>query len=414
MVKLAHTIILLGVFSTFVYAQVPDMLSGTFSNGVLTLTLSSAGGRYSGTASTQGKNYPVVLELSAGSVVQGYYSDQGQQYPMYGTIGNGGLSLVIDGLEFQLVRQETAVTTSSNNRPTQSPAAIAPNPAGKPLAVSGNEVGDKYLGFKFRPPAGWIAQKTDGGYLLGSNTEKGFIVVIPHEYTTLEQVKTAAYEGMADENGTVLQVTGDMQAYGKNGLVADFGGSVQWKPATGRAVGMLSPYGGGITIMTAVEKQSYSPAYAGYVEQIANSVVFSRPEIPPVADEWKQNLTNCRLTYMWSYSSSGYGDGSYAGGSQQTTIDLCGRGFFNYSDNNSMSVDAGSGTSGYGGGQSQGSGTWKVVGRGNQAVLVLTFHDGQVYEYRLSMQEGKTYLDDKRYFRTYSNDSSAEHRPQCW
>ena len=120
---------------------------------------------------------------------------------------------------------------------------------------------------------------------------------------------------------------------------------------------------------------------------------------------------------MWSYYSGG-SDGAYAGGSQKTIIDLCPQGYFTFSDNNQMAVDGGFGAgynaSGYGSGSDKGNGQWQVVKRGQQPVLQLTFCDGRVQEYVLSYQDGKTYLDDRRFFCTYANDPVAEHRPQCW
>jgi hypothetical protein len=111
-------------------------------------------------------------------------------------------------------------------------------------------------------------------------------------------------------------------------------------------------------------------------------------------------------------------DGAYAGGSQTTKIDLCSQGYFRYSDSNQMAVDGGFGSgynaSGYSGGADQGQGQWEVAARGQTPLLRLKFHDGRVLEYVLSMPDGKTYLDDKRYFRTYSNDSQPDQRPQCW
>ena len=70
------------------------------------------------------------------------------------------------------------------------------------------------------------------------------------------------------------------------------------------------------------------------------------------------------------------------GGSQAATIDLCPQGYLRYSDSNEMAVDgcgsAGCGASGYGYGNDRGNGTWKVVGGGQKAVLVLAFHDGRI------------------------------------
>lgn len=399
--------ILLALFPVFVARASAD-LTGTFRNATLSISLHPQDQYFAGTAIAGGREFPVVLQVLPGALVQGYYTDAGQQFPIVGTLQENSLNLLIDGVEFLLTKETAPVTPA---------AASVGNSAARPLTGNGNETGDKYLGFKFTPPAGWEAQFTGAGYLLVSRTEKGFIVVLPHEYSTVEQIKIATREGLADQNGTNLQVSGSPQSFGASGIAVEFSGVVQGQAARGRAISLLSPYGGGITILAAVEQATYSTSFARYVESIAQTVVFSKPEIPPVAEQWRQQLANCRLTYLWSYYSGGGSDGAYAGGSQQTVIDLCAQGFFRYSDHNQMAVDGGNafgaGASGFGGGSNQGNGTWKITARGAQPVLVLAFHDGRVQEYRLSQQDGKTFLDDKRFFRTYANDPNPEHRPVC-
>lgn len=287
-----------------------------------------------------------------------------------------------------------------------------------PSGSTSNEIVEKYHGIRFRIPDGWVAKKTEVGYLFGSNTMKGIMLMIPHEITSLAAMRQEAQKGIIDE-GTALYLDGTITPFGKTGLAGRYRGTMQGQQATAYAIGLLAPQGGGgVTILIAVESASYTPEYQKVAETLAKSVKFFQPETPSIAEEWKQRLNDCRLTYMWSYYSGGGADGSYAGGSQETVIDLCSRGFFRYSDNSSMSVDGGYGSgynaSGYDASRDTGQGTWEVVGRGQQAVLVLKFHDGRVWEYTLSMQEGKTYLDDKRYFRTYQNSPMPEHRPNCW
>lgn len=385
----------------------PD-LAGTFGNADLSITLQLQERHFTGTVTASGGQFPVVLQVSQNAEIQGYYIDQLQQFPIVGSVRENGLYLLIDGTEFFLTKQNESV-------PVTSGAPVTPSNA--PLTVSRDEVGDKSLGFKFTAPAGWEAQSTGSGYLLGSRTEQGFILVLMHAYSTVAQLKSAAQEGLADANGINLQVNGAARPFGSGGITVDFSGRIQSQAARGRAISLLSPFGGGITIMGATGQAAYSDNFAGYVESIAQTVVFARPEIPPVAEQWRQQLSNCRLTYLWSYYSGGTGDGSYVGESQQTTIDLCAQGFFRFSDNNQMAVDGGNtfgaNASGFGGGSNQGNGTWKIAAQGLQPVLVLTFYDGRVQEYRLSQQDGKTFLDDKRFFLTYANDSNPEYRPVC-
>lgn len=399
------------------FAQNPakDPFLGTFSGSSLTLTLQNQNGSYTGQAMFQGQNLSVTAKRVNEAMIYGTYTFQGQQLPFQAKLQGNKLTLLAGGETYVMTRQRGNVDSNDAN-PKSQPVPSSPTQPGK-FNLRAGEVGDPYWGLKFSPPQGWVDQKAEQGFLLGCETKKGFILILPHEHGSLNELRAAAKEGLADENGTMLQVDGEIKSFGENGVAANFRGTVEWQKAKAYAIGLLSPFGGGATILTAVTEADFSEEYIGFTESLAKSMKFSKPEIPPVTEEWKQRLAGARLTYLWSYYSGG-SSGSYAGGSQKTTIDLCQQGYFNFSDNNELAVDGGFGSgynaSGYGGGSDRGNGRWEITARGQQPILKLKFHDGRVFEYVLSIQDGKTYLDDKRYFRTYSGDPVEEHRPQCW
>lgn len=390
-----------------------DPFVGSFSGSGLSLTLSSQEGVYTGNATFQGQNLNLTAQKVNDNMIYGTYTLQGQQFLFQAQVQGNTMTLVAGGEQYILTRQTASATRQNQASAATSPAAAT----SEKMKLKPGEIGEPSLGFKFTPPEGWSPNQLQGGYLLGSQTQKGFVLILPHQYTSLQQLRAAAQEGLQDENGAMLQISGEVEEFGQNGVAVNLSGLVEWQKAKARAIGLLSPHGGGVTIIAAVEEQTFGPEYVHLAEKVANGMIFFKPEIPPVADEWKQKLSGARLTYMWSYYSGGSG-GAYAGGSQETVIDLCPQGYFNYRDNNQMAVDGGFGAgyhgSGFGGGSDKGSGVWEVTARGQQPILRLKFHDGRVFEYAVSIQEGKTYLDDKRYFRTYNNAPVAEHRPQCW
>lgn len=391
--------------------QASDPFVGEFSGAGLSLSLRNESDVYSGTATFEGQTLQVSAQKLSDNVITGTYTLQGLQHPFQAQVTGDQMILVAGGEQYQLARQSARASSSAT-------AATQPSQAGKAkVNFKPGEVGEPSLGFKFTPPEGWSPNQLQGGYLLGSQTQKGFVLILPHQYATLDELRAAAHEGLQDENGTMLHLEGEIESFGENGIAVNFAGLVEWQKAKARAIGLLSPHGGGVTIIAAVEEQSFGPEYVQLAEQVANRMTFFKPEIPPIAEQWKQTLSGTRLTYMWSYYSSGSG-GAYAGGSQETVIDLCPQGYFNYRDSNQMAVDGGFGDgyhgSGFGGGSDKGSGVWEVAARGQQPILRLKFHDGRVFEYVVSIQDGKTYLDDKRYFRTYNDAPVAEHRPQCW
>lgn len=387
------------IVSATLWAQASDdPFARTFSNQNLVFELEARSGGYAGTVSVGGQAFSVQAQKLNATTLQGTYDYYGLAIPFQATLQGNTLTLSSEGEVFRLTRQ-------------------GGSGAAKTEAGHLGEVVEPYWGIRFKSPEGWIPQKTPAGYLLGSHTKKGFILVMQHDYTNVEQLRAAASEGLIDENGTALQLSGEVEAFGKQGVAANFEGTVEWQPAKAYAVGLLSPHGGGVTILTAVETGSFSDDYRGYVRAIAQSMVFSKPETPPVAEGWKQKLNGARLTYMDSYYSGGV-DGSYVGASEKEIIDLCPQGYFNFSGHSSLAVDGGTGggynASGFSGGNKQGSGTWEVVHRGNETVLTLRFHNGQVSEYTVTEEDGKTFLNGRRYFRTYANSPVESGRPQCW
>ena len=53
--------------------------------------------------------------------------------------------------------------------------------------------------------------------------------------------------------------------------------------------------------------------------------------------------------------------------------------------------------------------------QGGEVVLHLRFNDGSTNTYTLGYEDGKTYLNGRRWLRTCNpNDQVVEARPQCW
>lgn len=267
----------------------------------------------------------------------------------------------------------------------------------------------KALGLKFTIPSNWVGQETEEGMLLGSNTEAGLLVVLPHEYTSFEQIKQGADEGLVDE-GIQLRRSGAFRQEGSRGLGAEFSGMVQGESAKAYVIAVLNPKGGGITVMALTTTAIYSEQLVSRARSLAGSVVFFEPEVSSAIQEWKTFLSNVRLAYISSYSSSG--GGSYGGYSDETVISLCGAGYYKFSSKSSMSIDTG-GAFGSSHGSDQGAGSWNVVSdaQGNP-LLVLKGHDGTNYQYKLSYEDNKTYLNGRRYFRTLPGDQNG-YGPDC-
>ncbi len=269
-----------------------------------------------------------------------------------------------------------------------------------------------YYGIKFTVPQGWVAQEGEDMYILGSHTIPGVIIITEHQYGNLDEIRREAAQGIVDENGTNLKLTSELKPFGKQGLVGDFAGTLEWQQVKARGISLVARANGGVTMLIVTEPQLFSSEHEQAIATLANSFEFSTPKSNPAVSQWKTDLSGCRLSYYNTYSSS---DGSdFSGYSDKTVIDLCAQGYFQYSDNSDMSISTG-GSSAYSYNNNDGAGTWEVVQDGGEPVLQLKFTNGNISEYALTTnQDGHTLLNGSRFFRTCNpNDSVEAARPNC-
>jgi len=288
------------------------------------------------------------------------------------------------------------------------------------LAQQTGEVSFPEYGLSFTIPDGWAGQVMGEAFLIGHQTQPGFLMLTANEARSLEQMRQEASQGMNDPaNGLFLQPEGTLESIGDHGLGGAFSGSMGGQPVKSYLVGLINPHGQGVLVMSAVAAPQWSAQYRELALQLAGSVRFSKVEKAPVAAqggsvaEWKHRLGNTRLTFMESYNSIDYSnpDVTIGGGySRKEVIDLCVQGYFNYASNNSMSVTGGANVSGNAYGNSKGAGKWDIREEPNgNKTLVLSFHSGESYEYVLSYLEEKMHLNGDRYYHTWT----GENAPNC-
>lgn len=260
--------------------------------------------------------------------------------------------------------------------------------------LTGN-VEDRYLGISFHVPDDWTTYNTGAGYLMASETQKGFILIMQNEFNTIEALQSAAREGIVEEeSGIFLMPEGDIDPFMDHGVQAEMTGMVEWQHAKAFAVGLLTPFDTGVTILTAVDPGIFSKEYVYRVQKIAGEMTFAKPQDHPVVEQWKESLSGMRLTYMNTYSS-----GTSGGFSDKIEIDLCPGGSFTYSDRSTISVNSGGGSM-FNHDRNRGDGNWDIIDSGGQPALQLTYYDGSNRTYQISVDGDTFYLDSRRYFRT--------------
>jgi len=264
------------------------------------------------------------------------------------------------------------------------------------------EVDYPYLGIKFTIPDAWMGQEYGEGYMMGSNTEPGFILMLTHQANTIEQLTAEAKAGIMEADGTQLTLQNELENFEGQAVGGVFGGVLQGtQTVQGYIAASLNPYGQGVTVMAITDPPNYSERYRDLALEIIRSLKFAQPKESPATKEWKETLKGAKLTYMSSYTSSGYD--SFGGYSAKTEILLCSNGQFSFYSSSSVAVDTG-GAFGNSSGQNQGQGTWNVASDGTGTPLLnLNYTNGQVSSYKITYSDGKTYLDGERYFRTYDH-----------
>lgn len=371
-------------------------------------------GQIGGSLTAPGVSFQVEGFVEGGGVVGAIYNRQiGIHF--YAEVHDGGLSVTL--VEVDESGQpdfgrttELSFARGAQGTPAGAPAASAPGepapvasrpeatpPGGSPAVrpVSGDLSGDPSLGYFFRTPSGWGANQQGSLFLLGSDTHHGLILILPHELGTLDALAAEARQGLHDE-GVSLRLDGAVQEFGDRGIAADFAGVAQGQPARARAIGLLSPHGGGVTIVALVASASYGPRYDAWVEEIARSMDFRAPETGPIARQWEEEVRGRHLRFMESYYSGG---GAGAGGySLQRSIYLCSNGEYLYRDSSVISADV-SGGSASGIGRGGETGRWEVTARGQDGILRLVSAEGHVRQYTLSWRNNLVHLNGERYFR---------------
>ena len=268
----------------------------------------------------------------------------------------------------------------------QSPAPAIPqpsNPAPAPAAPpqpsgGGNAVSVTELGCSFTIPAGWNGQKQGEAIYLTSTNYKGFILIQRHAYKSLQQMANEASQGIVDEStNTRLMPVSQFQPFGKNGMVAEFSGTAQGQKSRTFAIGLISPQGGGVTIMAATEEASYSSDYSDFVLAIAGSLSFvpggasggSQIPSPQSSGGGDMDLMKYFAGEWYAYSS---GSTISGGAGTERTMTLCPDGLFR--DSSEFSASGG----GWGAANAQsGWGRWIIQGDKSQGVIMVTYPNGQ-------------------------------------
>jgi len=387
----------------------------TMTSGGVTLTLvleQDAAGRISGTlSSTKGTRFRLEGKIQegiatgncSGEAGQSYFEAEFEEAKLIFTLvevsaGGEGASRSLEFVRSSGGGTKAAppVPSAPAPRSEAAPSPQAPPAPAPKIPDSGQRLSDPQMGISFVPPSGWIAQKQGEVFLLGSNTHKGFILIQPHSFSGLKQMAEEAGQGIVEEDsGIRLMPASKLQAFGSNGLSGDFEGIVQGRQAKAFAIGLLSPKGGGVTILAAVESGSYTKDYPGFVRSIASGLKFV--EAQPSGPAGSSGPSDAGLMKYFAGEYYSYSSGSTLSGGAGTerTVTLCPDGI--YRDSYEFSASG----SGWGGANSQRAGArWSIQGDKSRGVISVTYANGQtkrVSYQALSKDEGTILFDGVKF-----------------
>jgi len=258
--------------------------------------------------------------------------------------------------------------------------------------VAQNIVEYTALGLRFEVPDGWQGQEGDGMYIIQRPGREGALVLMPHPATTLDELRAGAREGIEAGSGSSLSLHGDVQPFGTIGVRADMAGIVEWMPVEAHAIGLLNPYGRGVTVIALAPLRQFTDTHRDYAESLAYSIEFSAPVEPPVVQQWRDGLLYRQLA---KYNTNTASDGS---SSERVLLTLCDGGFSRYASYSYYRTGAGANSDA---GATTEYGTWEVVSDlADGALLNLTYDTGEVASYELTFEDDKIYLDDARYLQS--------------
>jgi hypothetical protein len=89
-----------------------------------------------------------------------------------------------------------------------------------------NTIKDDSLGVTFIVPDGWSATKKPVGYVMGSASTQGFMLLNTDDFNSLKSLKAAMETGIEQQDGSMLTPDGDLAMLGKLGVSGMYQGVI--------------------------------------------------------------------------------------------------------------------------------------------------------------------------------------------
>lgn len=251
--------------------------------------------------------------------------------------------------------------TKSSLPPVQQAATSTKTPAAEtstatPAAVIipenfSNVIKDPGGTFTVSIPDGWQSKLQDDVYVLTKAGETTEIRIDAHHYSNRQQLLR---EGNGEEFEDIFNyIKMTSQPYGTQHVRTTSQGKTKGRNVVIETLALYSPHGGGALIGSIIYDKNRVPEYFSLIEQIAQTVVFEKPAED---NTWLNRVRGKQLLYLKTIS----------GGSTKYYYNLYSNGRYDYVYTYTYNSN-----SFYGSDNDRDQGTWKIVNRGNKAVLIL-------------------------------------------
>ncbi len=134
---------------------------------------------------------------------------------------------------------------------------------------------DKEMKIQFTVPEGWKVTKKDNGYLMGSSSTQGFMLLNVQNFTSLKKLKAAMEEGIEQEDGSKLMPVTDLAKLGNQGVSGLYSGKLDGVEMQGFLMALMPPSKGRAAICISVAPKSvFNQSNMDQLKLLMRSVIF--------------------------------------------------------------------------------------------------------------------------------------------
>jgi len=362
--------------------------NGKYSGDGLTLNLKRSGRNVQGTMVFGGNKFKLNGKVS-GNNLSGNFSSNGDSFSFNASIRGRNLTFETAGTTYRLkgssssnplAKKSNPLAKGNSTRSSHSASASASYANSNSNSGSNSRIKVDSMGLSFVAPSGWALSnnKNAEGYMLVSKTIPGVIIIIPHSYTSLQELVNSSAEGFV-ENGVELYPVGQTQTISNNSAGTEFSGTYNGVQAKAYVVGAVSPNGGGLLALCLTTTEKYSDVHKRSAISLVKSVRFYKPKVDTA-------LMNALAYNYYSFT-----------GSTERTLTLCASGIFYDSSESSYSGKLSGGGNWGTAGNDSGSGRWKAVGNEKIGVIYFQYNSGQEFEKKYQAGYDAFYLGGVKY-----------------